>query len=750
MKLLRVLIVAMVATFTVSSIHLGAQAASQTSPKPAAAQTQQAPPKPTPPPPAPPKDPKALSYEDTVVVSASKTEQKIVDAPATMSVFTPKMLEETPAANYGDLLRTVPGVNVTQFSARDINITSRAATGSLATGQLAVLDGRSLYQDFFGFIMWDFMPANLNEIKQIEVIRGPASAVWGANALSGVVNIITKSPREMRGANFSFGAGTFGKEVNNNGAKSGSMYSVNGTVADIINSEWSYKLSGGMYSTDSFARPTGLVPNGGTTAYPAFVNPPTKQPKGDVRLDRDFGDQHLSFGVGMAGTSGVMETGVGPFRIETGTWMGYGKISYTNKAFHAQTFVNVLDGNSPALLSLDTAGNPVVFTFKTKTYDLELGNSSVIGRNVLTYGGNVRIANFNLTLAPGETSRTEGGGYLQDEVFVNDHFRLVGGVRVDKFSSIDKPVVSPRVAFVIKPASNQTIRLSYNRAFRAPSLINNNFDLTISNAFPLAALNPALGSMVFRVPTKATGNKSLTEEHVDAFEVSYTGKIGPKTLFTAAAYYNSSKNAIFFTVKENYALNAPPAGWTSLPIWPAGPAGLPTAIGTWAAVQSKANFPKEYTYLNLGTEKDKGLELGLDTTINEHASMYVNYSYQAEPVPEFPGLTATQALGEVNLPSKNRMNAGLSFNQSRVFGNVSVSYADKAFWQDVLDSRYSGWTKSYTTINAVLGAYLTANQHYSFQIKANNLGNKELQQHIFSDVMKRQIVAELRVNMPKK
>ena len=78
----------------------------------------------------------------------------------------------------------MPGVNVTQVSARDINITSRAATGTLATGQLALLDGRSLYQDFFGFVMWDFLPVDLNEVKQIEVIRGPASAVWGANAVS--------------------------------------------------------------------------------------------------------------------------------------------------------------------------------------------------------------------------------------------------------------------------------------------------------------------------------------------------------------------------------------------------------------------------------------------------------------------------------------------------------------------------------------------------------------------------------------
>lgn len=750
MKSFRVLTVAMVVACAASTAHLGAQAAPQTPPKPAPAQT------PAQTPPAPQKPP---TYEETVVVSASKTEQKIVDAPATMSVFTPIMLESTPAANYGDLLRSVPGVNVTQLSARDINISSRAATGSLSTSQLAVLDGRSLYQDFFGFIMWDFMPANMNEIKQIEVIRGPASAVWGANALSGVVNIITKSPREMRGGSVTLGAGTFSRDVKSSGAKAGQVFFGNASFADVINDEWSYKLSGGMYSTDAFARPTGTIPNGGTTQYPAFQNEGTKQPKFDARLDRDFKDgQKLTFSAGAAGTSGIMETGIGPFKINEGTYMGYGKVGYTNKAFHVQAFVNALDGDAPNLLSVDAAGNPVQFKFVTKTFDIEAGDSRAIGKNVITYGGNLRANRFHLTLAPGETSRTEGGGYLQDEIFLSDYVRLVGGFRIDKFSSISKAVFSPRVALVLKPAAAQTIRVSYNRAFRAPSMINNNLNVTISNPLPLAAVNQALkanlfpATAAFLVPTLATGNQDLTEEYVDAFEVSYTGKLGSRTLLSAAYYYNKTANSIFFTVKENYALNAPPAGWTTLPQWAGAfgaAAGPVVATQVWGGVQASANFPKEYTYKNLGTAINQGLELGIDTTINDNASLYVNYSFQAEPEPQFPGLTAAQALAEVNLPSKHRLNAGLSVNAKNVFGNIGVSYADKAFWQDVLDARYSGTTDAYTTVNAVIGARLGPNGRYTFQLKGTNLGNVDMMQHIFGDVIKRQIVAELKINMPK-
>ena len=118
---------------------------------------------------------------ETVVVSAAKVDTALVDAPATMSVVTSETLASTPAQNYGDLLRAVPGVNAIQLSARDVNITSRQATSTLSNSQLVLVDGRSVYLDFFGLVLWDFVPTNLTDVKQVEVIRGPASAVWGAN-----------------------------------------------------------------------------------------------------------------------------------------------------------------------------------------------------------------------------------------------------------------------------------------------------------------------------------------------------------------------------------------------------------------------------------------------------------------------------------------------------------------------------------------------------------------------------------------
>ena len=114
-------------------------------------------------PPAKPEEPPI--YEEQVVVTASKVEQQLVNAPATMTVVTADVIASTPATNYAELFRSVPGVNLSQTSARDFNLTMRSATSTLATSTLALLDGRSLYLDFFGFVAWDLLPVNPERVE---------------------------------------------------------------------------------------------------------------------------------------------------------------------------------------------------------------------------------------------------------------------------------------------------------------------------------------------------------------------------------------------------------------------------------------------------------------------------------------------------------------------------------------------------------------------------------------------------------
>ena len=201
------------------------------------------------------------SFGDTVVVTASRNEVRLIDAPVSTSVISTATLETTSAQNYGDLLRATPGVNVIQLSARDVQVTSRSPGNTLTNSQLVLVDGRSAYLDFFGLVLWDLLPTNFDDVEQIEVVRGPASAVWGANAMTGAVNIITKPPRESVGTTVTLSGGYVDRnDGSGTGRGAGSLFGANATVTRAPSDRLAYRISAGYFTSDAFARPTGRIP----------------------------------------------------------------------------------------------------------------------------------------------------------------------------------------------------------------------------------------------------------------------------------------------------------------------------------------------------------------------------------------------------------------------------------------------------------------------------------------------------------
>jgi iron complex outermembrane receptor protein len=667
----------------------------------------------------PPPDPdRPLSFEDQVVVSASRSEQQLVNAPAAVTLITSESIENSPATNIGDLLRAVPGLNVTQISARDVNLTTRGATSTLATSQLALVDGRSVYLDFFGMVMWDLVPTNPHEIKQIEVVRGPASAVWGANAMTGVVNVITKTPRELavaRGNSVTIGLGAFNREVAGSDQDTGTLFYVNGTHARAVDDRWSYKLAAGYLTQDPLPRPTGTIPNAFNTPYPPFDNEGTSQPRFNGRLDYDFasGDGRVTFSGGVAGTEGLIHTGIGPFDVSSESHMTYLTTRYERGGTRAAFFTNLLDGHASNLLARDVAGQPLPLIFNTKTFDVEASDTRPIGtRHALTYGGNYRHNAFDISIAPNGDDRNEGGAYIQDEIFFGEHFRWVVGGRVDKFSSIDDAVFSPRTTFMMKPTAAQTFRVSFNRAFRAPSFINNHIDTGILYEVDLRAAHPLLADFVF--PVRAVGNATLRQETLNAYEVGYTGAVRNVNV-TASVYWNHTKDGIYFTPVAAYTAANPPPTW---------PPVLPTAILSLLAMRTPpVVLPAQFTYLNLGKIRDKGIELGFDTSLNRYMNVFANYSYQW--MPEVEDLPPGTSINDINWPAENRFNAGVDFSYSRFLGNLSVNFTDEAYWQDVLDLRYAGVTDDFTLVNAGFGVRWL-DERVTTSIKVTNLGNQDV------------------------
>jgi len=672
-----------------------------------------------------------IGISENVVVTASRVEQLQVDAPAPVTIIGDRRLAAQPTQDYADVMREIPGVNVVQMSARDFNVTPRASANVPASSQLVMIDGRPINQDYYGYVAWDFMPTGLGEVRQIEVLRGAASAVWGAYAMNGVVNILTKSPREMAGSTITIGAGTFDRSGGATEQDAGSLYYVNATHAQALNDRWAFKVSGGYSQTDALARPGGTIPNAFNTPYPPYSNLGTEQPRFDGRADYDSPDgrHHVSFSGGHAGTGGAFHTGLGPFRLENGRG-SYGKIDYKSGGLWIKSFVNIWHGEAASLLSVGPLGQPLFLNFDDKSWDIDIQNTQAVHpRHALTYGGNYRHNWSSITMAPGAEKRDMAGAYIQDEMLLSDHFRWIVGGRIDKYNVPKNPVFSPRTAFLVKPTPGQTFRLSYSRAYRAPSLFQNHLETFVANRLNLGLLNPQLAGNYFFFAVTGLGNLDLKEQTLDAYEVSYTATLAAGRAHAGAAVYlTESRNDMILTQTGSYSsANVPPG-------WPLPPFVLDALIAQ-NAFGPGLGLPSVLSFQNLGEVRNKGFELSVDAQPLRQVSAFANYSWQAKPDADFN-------IAKINLPPTHRFNAGLSLDYNRFLGDVSVNHTSEAYFRDVLDVTYAGFTKPYTVVNASVGARL-AGEKAVFVLKVRNLGNGPVQNHLFGDLLRRQVVGEL-------
>jgi iron complex outermembrane receptor protein len=160
---------------------------------------------------SPPGDLTQVSIEDLMnleVTSVSKKEQKLSQVAAAIFVITPEDIRQSGATNIPDLLRMVPGMDVAQINSNTWAISARGFNFQFASKLLVLIDGRAVYSPLFGGVNWDTQDVPLEDIERIEVIRGPGGAVWGANAVNGVINIITKKAEETPGVLVTGGGGT--------------------------------------------------------------------------------------------------------------------------------------------------------------------------------------------------------------------------------------------------------------------------------------------------------------------------------------------------------------------------------------------------------------------------------------------------------------------------------------------------------------------------------------------------------------
>jgi iron complex outermembrane recepter protein len=137
---------------------------------------------------------------DIQVTSVSKTEQSLAQAASAIFVITPDAIRRSGATNIPDLLRMVPGLDIARINAYTWAVSVRGFNGRFSDKLLVLLDGRSVYTPTIDGVFWEVLDLPLNNVERIEVIRGPGGSVWGANAVNGVINIISRKASETEGA----------------------------------------------------------------------------------------------------------------------------------------------------------------------------------------------------------------------------------------------------------------------------------------------------------------------------------------------------------------------------------------------------------------------------------------------------------------------------------------------------------------------------------------------------------------------
>ncbi len=715
-------------------------------------------------------------FTDQVVVSASRVEQEIVNAPAAIAVIPRQVIETQAASNFGDLLRQAPGVNVTQLSSTHYSVTSRGSSSALATSQLVLVDGRSVYQDFFGFTSWDFLSVGLDDLERIEVVNGPASAVWGANAMSGVVNLITKAPRDALGTTLNLRFGSFDRNVTGNSMDAGNQLMGSLTHAQAVNDRFAYRATVSFAHHDPLPRPFGEIPNGTGTLYPSLSGVTAKMPKVDFRADWDSPDRQsgFRFSGGYAGSTGILHSGIGPFNVQSGANMSYGRVQYMRGSMEIGAFLNRTSATFNSLLSRIPTGELLDGQINTRTYDVSLKDTRFLGgRHLFSYGASARFVTLDFSLAPLGDGRSEQGLYLNDEIFINDRWRWIVGTRADRISIFDKIVLSPRTTLIFKPTPTQSLRVSFNRAFRAPSLSNTFLDTTIGETAvfdlrpvfrgffgALSIPDSALPAPVnYTIPIGVVGNPALLQETLTAYEVGWSGALNDWIGASAAVYLNDKRDSIDFTDHTFWSGENPPPGWNEAfaevgdfigrlgAVLPPGtlppeigaiaanPAYLIDALGGLAGVQ----LPASFSYVNRISVRESGIELGLNGRRGNFGG-FLNYSWQAEPAVQGFG---EEDADEISIPAAHRINAGLDAEFGAVDLGLSLNYTDRAYWTDVLTAEYHGWTEAFTMVNATLAVNLMESR-FQPSVRVINLLNQEIQNHIFGDVLRRQVIGGLR------
>ena len=458
------------------------------------------------------------------VESASRHVQPVAESPSATTVLTAEDIEASGARNLPEVLREVPNMDIYMLRPVWYAVGVRGWTTELSETLLLLVDGRDINADFIGAPLWTIQYFSMDDIERIEVIRGPGSALYGANAYAGTVHVITKKP----------GSGPRAR-VSLRGAEQGFI------DVGVRGSEQLGPLALGVTA--------GYVEENLWTSH--------NYPARDVlraRLDGriDFGlDGELLFEGGVLNASGYMHSPLGPLHLNR-MFNYYGRVRYLWENLDVQIIYDRSDIEALFEMNLymkdidvTIATIPPVFGQVDK-YGANAMHTLDAFHNRLTYGVEY-VFNYyyaDLLVDP-ERQEHRVGVYLQDEINLSDMVAdmwdaeiptllLTAGVRYD-YNNITDWEISPRASLVFAPADAHSFRLGYSHAFLRPSFLQTHTHVYVDSELGLNELN--------------VGEPDLRNRKIDSLEFGYSASFFQNRLILKLDLaYNWYRDAIYYEI----------------------------------------------------------------------------------------------------------------------------------------------------------------------------------------------------------
>jgi outer membrane receptor protein involved in Fe transport len=580
-----------------------------------------------------------VALSEIVVEGASRAPERIVEAPAAISVVPPEVLQSVSITGQAPVaLQSVPGVDVVQSGVNDFNVNARGFNSSLNRRVLVLQDGRDLAIAFLGSQEWNGLTQPLEDLGKVEMVRGPGSALYGANAFSGVVNITTPTAREVIGTKLSVAGGEletvrgdlrhasvfagdrFGLRVNA-GYNRSDTYSRTRTRLDGTSLQREY-----AEATDE---PVGLV----REVRP--LDGQTTDAVGDAVGDRDalvngYGsgrlDYYLNNGSVLSVDGGASQvqneifvTGIGRVQV-TKAIKPYARVAMAADRYNLFAYWNSRTSLEPQF-SLQS-GLPLEERSDIFHVEGQTNFNFQQERGRVVVGGSVRNTRVNtsgtlMNLINDDRSDDLYSIYGQVEYKLISPLRVVGALRWDDGDLFERQF-SPKGALVFSPDENNSFRFSVNKAFQtpnysefflqvpvaAPSSGPGTLQATIQGYYQQIAATPLAPTLtgltttlpwnfvgaqgIVPTPALALGNANLKVEKVTGWELGYKGSLSQNAYITVDGYINQLKDfvtdllpAVNQTQYPSYALDSE----VDLP------GELATLDGRLAAAGLPANHP---------------------------------------------------------------------------------------------------------------------------------------------------------------